>query len=179
MAKIGVVLGSDSDWPVFEPGWQILADFGVEAEVLVASAHRTPDVVREFAVSAEKRGIRVLIAVAGAAAHLPGVVASFTCLPVIGVPVSGSASGAALKGVDALLSIAQMPAGVPVGTMAIDGGKNAALYAISILAISNESLAKRLLDYRNAQGEGVRKRNEALQEKLREAKLRQEQTPAR
>jgi 5-(carboxyamino)imidazole ribonucleotide mutase len=170
MAKIGVVLGSDSDWPVFEPGWKILADFGVEREVLVASAHRTPDAVREFAVSAEERGIRVFIAVAGAAAHLPGVVASFTCLPVIGVPVSGSA----LRGIDALLSIAQMPAGVPVGTMAIDGGKNAALYAISILAITNESLARRLLDYRNAQAEGVRKRNDALQEKIR-----QEQTPAR
>ncbi|MDR2178820.1 MAG: 5-(carboxyamino)imidazole ribonucleotide mutase [Synergistaceae bacterium] len=170
MAKIGVVLGSDSDWPVFEPGWKILADFGVETEVLVASAHRTPDAVREFALSAEEKGIRVLIAVAGAAAHLPGVVASFTHLPVIGVPVSGPA----LKGVDALLSIAQMPAGIPVGTMAIDGGKNAALYAASILAISNESLARRLLDYRNAQAEGVRKRNGALQEKIR-----QEQTSAR
>ncbi|MDR1622850.1 MAG: 5-(carboxyamino)imidazole ribonucleotide mutase [Synergistaceae bacterium] len=170
MAKIGVVIGSDSDWPVFEPGWQILTDFGVETEVLVASAHRTPDVVREFAVSAGERGIQVFIAVAGAAAHLPGVMASFTTLPVIGVPVSGSA----LKGVDALLSIAQMPAGVPVGTMAIDGGKNAALYAISILALSNESLARRLLDYRNAQAEGVRKRNDALREKIR-----QKQTPAR
>jgi 5-(carboxyamino)imidazole ribonucleotide mutase len=170
MAKIGVVIGSDSDWPVFEPGWKLLEDFGVETEVLVASAHRTPDTVREFAVSADKRGIQVLIAVAGAAAHLPGVVASFTLLPVIGVPVSGSA----LKGVDALLSIAQMPAGIPVGTMAIDGGKNAALYAVSILALSNESLARRLLDYRNAQAEGVRERNGTLQEKIR-----QRQTPAR
>ncbi|MDR1977704.1 MAG: 5-(carboxyamino)imidazole ribonucleotide mutase [Synergistaceae bacterium] len=170
MAKVGVVIGSDSDWPVFEPGWRLLSEFGVETEVLVASAHRTPDVVREFALSAQEKGIQVLVAVAGAAAHLPGVVASFTLLPVIGVPVSGSV----LKGADALLSIAQMPAGIPVGTMAIDGGKNAALYAVSILALSNESLARRLLDYRNAQAEGVRKRNRALQEKIK-----REQTPAR
>ena len=171
MAKIGVVIGSDSDWPVFEPGWAILTDFGIETEVLGASAHRTPDAVREFAASAEQRGVRVIIDVAGAAAHLPGVVASFTRLPVIGVPVSGSSSSA-LRGVDALLSIAQMPAGIPVGTMAIDGGKNAALYAVSILAISNEFLARRLLDYRNAQAEGVRKRNDALQEKIRQTQAR-------
>ena len=164
MAKIGIIMGSDSDWPVLEPGLRLLSEFGVESEVIVASAHRTPDVVRDFATSAKERGLEVLIAVAGAAAHLPGVVASFTTLPVIGVPVSGSA----LKGIDALLSIVQMPSGIPVGTMAIDGGKNAVLYAISILALKDETLAGRLLKFRNAQAEEVRKKNGALQEKINE-----------
>ena len=164
MAKVGIVMGSDSDWHVIEPGLRLLSEFGVEGEVLVASAHRTPDVVRDFASSAKERGLEVLIAIAGAAAHLPGVVASFSTLPVIGVPVSGSA----LKGIDALLSIVQMPSGVPVATMAIDGGKNAVLYALSILALKNETLAKRLLDFRDAQAEEVRKKNRALQEKIKE-----------
>jgi len=164
MAKIGIVMGSDSDWPVIEPGVRLLSDFEVESEVIVASAHRTPDVVREFATSAKERGFAVLIAVAGAAAHLPGVVASFTTLPVIGVPVSGSA----LKGIDALLSIVQMPSGIPVATMAIDGGKNAALYALSILALNNETLAGRLLKFRDAQAEEVRKKDRALREKIKE-----------
>jgi 5-(carboxyamino)imidazole ribonucleotide mutase len=162
MAKVGIILGSDSDWPVVEPGWALLSKFGVGAEVLVASAHRTPEEVRNFAVSAKERGLEVLIAVAGAAAHLPGVVASFTTLPVIGVPVSAGA----LKGVDALLSIVQMPSGIPVAAMAIDGGKNAALYALSILALKNEVLARRLLDFRNAQAEEVLKKNRALREKI-------------
>ena len=164
MAKVGIVMGSDSDWPVIESGLRLLWEFGVESEVLVASAHRTPEVVRDFASSAKEKGFEVLIAVAGAAAHLPGVVASVTTLPVIGVPVSGSA----LRGIDALLSIAQMPPGIPVGTMAIDGGKNAALYALSILALKNEALAKRLLDFRSAQAEEVSKKNRALQEKIKE-----------
>ena len=164
MAKIGIVMGSDSDWPVIEPGVRLLSELGVESEVIVASAHRTPETVRDFVTSAKERGLEVLIAVAGAAAHLPGVVASFTILPVIGVPVSGSA----LKGIDALLSIVQMPSGIPVGTMAIDGGKNAALYALSILALKNETLAKRLLDFRNIQAEEVRKKDVALQEKIKE-----------
>jgi 5-(carboxyamino)imidazole ribonucleotide mutase len=145
-----------------EPGLKLLSEFGVESDVIVASAHRTPDDVRGFAASARDRGVEVLIAVAGAAAHLPGVVASFTTLPVIGVPVSGSA----LKGMDALLSIVQMPSGVPVGTMAIDGGKNAALYALSILALKNEVVARRLLDFRSAQAEEVRKKNMALRDKI-------------
>ncbi|MDR2523482.1 MAG: 5-(carboxyamino)imidazole ribonucleotide mutase [Synergistaceae bacterium] len=163
MTKVGVILGSGSDWPVMEPGWRLLEDFGVPAEVVVASAHRTPDAVREFASSARERGFGVIIAVAGMAAHLPGVVASFTTLPVVGVPASGSA----LKGMDALLSVAQMPSGVPVGTMAIDGGKNAALYAVSILAITNEELARRLLNFRDAQAEEVRERDRALREKIK------------
>ena len=164
MAKVGIIMGSDSDWPVVEPGVRLLAKSGVECEVLVASAHRTPGVVHDFVISAKEKGLEIFIAVAGAAAHLPGVVASFTTLPVIGVPVSGSA----LKGIDALLSIVQMPSGIPVGTMAIDGGKNAALYALSILAIKNEALAGRLLDFRKAQAEEVSKKNRALQEKIKE-----------
>ena len=164
MAQVAIVMGSDSDWPVVEPGLRFLSEFGFDVEVIVASAHRTPDVVRDFTTSAKERGFEVLIAVAGAAAHLPCVVASFTTLPVIGVPVSGSA----LKGIDALLSIVQMPSGIPVGTMAIDGGKNAALYALSILALKNEALAKRLLDFRKTQAEEVYKKNRALQEKIKE-----------
>lgn len=162
MALVGIVLGSDSDWPVMESGFQLLKDNGVEAEILVASAHRTPDVVREFAVSAKAKGIEVIIAAAGGAAHLPGVIAAHTTLPVVGVPI---ASGA-LKGTDALLSIAQMPSGVPVATMAIDGGKNAALYALSILALKYESIAKSLDFFRKEQSEAVRHKNVALQNKI-------------
>ncbi|MDR2174552.1 MAG: 5-(carboxyamino)imidazole ribonucleotide mutase [Synergistaceae bacterium] len=162
MAKVGVVLGSDSDWPVMEPGYKILRDFGVETEVLAASAHRTPDAVRSFAESAKEKGIEVIIAAAGAAAHLPGVIAACTVLPVVGVPVSGGA----LSGMDALFSIVQMPSGIPVGTMAIDGGKNAALYAVSILALKNEQLARSLLAFREAQAEAVYRKNEALRAKI-------------
>ncbi|MDR1875604.1 MAG: 5-(carboxyamino)imidazole ribonucleotide mutase [Synergistaceae bacterium] len=162
MAKVAVILGSDSDWVVMEPGYRILRDFGISVDVLVASAHRTPQAVQDFVVPAKERGTEVIIAVAGAAAHLPGTVAAHTILPVIGVPVAGKALG----GMDALLSIAQMPAGVPVGTMAIDGGRNAALYAASILALQNEDLARRLLDFREAQAEAVYRKNEALRTKI-------------
>lgn len=183
MAKVGIVLGSDSDWPVVEPGYRLLLDFGVETEILVASAHRTPDIVRDFTSSAREKGIEVLIAAAGAAAHLPGVMAAFTTLPVIGIPISGSS----LKGMDALLSIVQMPAGIPVATMAIDGGKNAALYAVSILALKYVHLSERLLDFRAQQAEGVRKKNKALKEKLEQedtgqknnGRTDQEKTPVR
>jgi 5-(carboxyamino)imidazole ribonucleotide mutase len=162
MAKVGVVLGSDSDWPVMEPGYKILRNFGVGTEVLVASAHRTPGAVQDFAESAKEKDVEVIIAVAGAAAHLPGVIAAYTVLPVIGVPVSGGA----LSGMDALFSIVQMPPGIPVGTMAIDGGKNAALYAISILALKNEQLARSLLVFREAQAEAVYRKNETLRAKI-------------
>jgi 5-(carboxyamino)imidazole ribonucleotide mutase len=164
MADVGIVLGSDSDWAVMEPGFRILKDFGVSVEALVASAHRTPEVARDFALSARGRGIEVVIAVAGAAAHLPGMIAAHTTLPVIGVPVASKALG----GMDALLSIAQMPPGVPVAAMAIDGGKNAALYAISILALKNQRLARRLLDFRESQAEAVHRKNEVLQTKIQE-----------
>lgn len=162
MAKAGIILGSDSDWPILEPGYKQLKDFGVEVEVLVASAHRTPETVRQFTESARGRGIGVIIAAAGLAAHLPGVVASFTTLPVIGVPIAGGP----LKGMDALLSIVQMPPGIPVAAMAIDGGKNAALYALSILAGCDASLADKLSEFRAAQAENVAAKNKSLQEKL-------------
>jgi len=162
MARIGLVMGSDSDWPVLEPGYRLLGELGLEAEVLVASAHRTPEEVRRFAEGAAARGLCAIIAGAGAAAHLPGVVASFTTLPVIGVPVSGSA----LNGLDALLSMVQMPPGIPVATMAVDGSRNAALFAAAIAALGDPEVAARLAGFRQRQAEGVRARNRALQEKL-------------
>lgn len=162
MAKVGIIMGSDSDWPVLEPGYNQLKELGLEVEVLVASAHRTPEAVEAFAAGARDRGLSAIIAAAGAAAHLAGVVAAFTTLPVIGVPISGSA----LKGMDALLSMAQMPPGIPVGVMAIDGGKNAALYAAAIIAAADKTVAARLDDFRRKQAEGVRAKNEALQKKL-------------
>lgn len=162
MEKVAMIMGSDSDWPILESGYLTLKEFGVEVEVLVASAHRTPEVVQNFVQNAEANGFSVLIAAAGAAAHLPGVIAAYTTLPVIGVPISGSA----LKGMDALLSIVQMPSGIPVGTMAIDGGKNAALYSLAILGIKNPEIANKLKDFRADQAKGVAKKNLALQEKL-------------
>lgn len=143
-AQVAVIMGSDSDLPVLQPALDMLAEFGVAAEVMVASAHRTPDRVHEFAAGAAARGIKVIIAAAGGAAHLPGVVAAYTTVPVIGVPV---ASGP-LHGFDALLSIVQMPSGIPVATMAVNGAKNAALYAVAILALADAALAAKLADYR-------------------------------
>lgn len=160
--KVAIIMGSDSDWPILESGYLTLKEFGIEVEVLVASAHRTPDIVQKFVQNAESNGFSVLIAAAGAAAHLPGVIAAFTTLPVVGIPISGSA----LKGMDALLSIVQMPSGIPVGTMAIDGGKNAALYALSILGIKNSEIAKKLKAFREEQAQAVVNKNLALQKKL-------------
>lgn len=162
MGKIGIIMGSDSDWPILESAYDLLKEFGVEVEVLVASAHRTPEAVQEFVQNAEKNGFDIMIAAAGAAAHLPGVVAAYTTLPVIGVPISGSA----LKGMDALLSIVQMPSGIPVGTMAIDGGKNSALYALSILGIREKNIAEKLKEFRNSQAKQVMNKNAALQKKI-------------
>lgn len=163
MTKVAIIMGSDSDWPVLESGYELLKEFDVEVEVLVASAHRTPEIVHEFASKAIERGVDVIIGAAGAAAHLPGVIAAYTTLPVIGIPISGSA----LKGMDALLSIAQMPSGIPVGTMAIDGGKNAALYAASILALKDKNVAEKLSDFRKKQSKQVMEKNKKLQEKLK------------
>jgi 5-(carboxyamino)imidazole ribonucleotide mutase len=145
MAKIAIVMGSDSDWRVMEQSHQILKDFGVDADVEVLSAHRTPEKMFEFASSAQSNGYSVIIAGAGGAAHLPGMIASSTSLPVIGVPVSLGK----LDGMDSLLSIVQMPAGVPVATVSIDGGKNAGLLALKILALSDAALMKKLDDYRD------------------------------
>jgi len=142
--KVAIIMGSDSDLPVMEPAIKTLAEFGIGSEVVVASAHRTPDKVHNFVASAAEQGFSAIIAAAGAAAHLPGVVASFTVLPVIGVPVNSTSLG----GLDALLSIVQMPSGVPVATMAINGAKNAAIFAAQIIATGNLEMAKRLSDYR-------------------------------
>lgn len=152
--KAAIIMGSDSDWPVLKPAASTLSDFGIEVEVLVASAHRTPDKVHNFVSSAKERGIGVIIAAAGAAAHLPGVVASFTTLPVIGVPINATSLG----GLDALLSIVQMPSGIPVGTMAINGAKNAAIFAAQILATADAEIAKKLTEHRLKMAEEVEKK---------------------
>jgi 5-(carboxyamino)imidazole ribonucleotide mutase len=148
-------MGSTSDWPTMKHAADVLDEFGVPYEKKIVSAHRTPDLLFEFAKSAESRGIEVIIAGAGGAAHLPGMCASQTVLPVLGVPVESKT----LKGLDSLLSIAQMPAGVPVGTLAIGeaGAKNAALLAISILANSRPPLRKKLASFRSRQTRAVLK----------------------
>ena len=146
-------MGSTSDWDVMSDAAATLAQFGVEFEKRVVSAHRTPDLLVEYAKTAKSRGLEVIIAGAGGAAHLPGMVASMTALPVIGVPVKSPA----LNGLDSLLSIVQMPGGVPVATVAINGAKNAALIAVSILALKDEALAARLEMFRAKQTEDVLK----------------------
>lgn len=152
-ALVGIIMGSQSDWPTLTHAAQTLTAMGVTHEVRIVSAHRTPDRLREYAVSARGRGLRVIIAGAGGAAHLPGMCAAWTPLPVLGVPVESHA----LKGMDSLLSIVQMPAGIPVGTLAIgrSGAVNAALLAASILALHDPALAERLDAYRTAQTASV------------------------
>lgn len=146
---VGIIMGSTSDWDTMKHAADILVGFGVPHECRVVSAHRTPDLLFEYAKSAEGRGIEVIIAGAGGAAHLPGMAASQSVLPVLGVPVKSRA----LSGIDSLLSIAQMPAGIPVGTLAIGeaGAKNAALLAVSILANSRPELRKKLHEFRKTQ----------------------------
>lgn len=145
--KVGVIMGSVSDYDVMADAVATLEAFGVEYEKRVVSAHRTPDLLCEYAKTAKGRGVNVIIAGAGGAAHLPGMVAAMTTLPVIGVPVKSKA----LNGLDSLLSIVQMPAGVPVATVAINGAKNAALIAVSILALHDEALGKKLEAFRAKQ----------------------------
>lgn len=149
LPKVAIIMGSDSDWPTMKLAAQVLADFGVAYEAKVVSAHRTPDLMFEFAETAASKGFQVIIAGAGGAAHLPGMVAAKTTLPVLGVPVASKH----LQGQDSLLSIVQMPKGVPVATFAIGeaGAANAGLFAVSILATSDEVLAKKLKDFRAAQ----------------------------
>lgn len=152
--KVAIIMGSDSDLPVMEPAIKTLAEFGISCEVVVASAHRTPEKVHNFAATASERGVKVIIAAAGAAAHLPGVVASFTLLPVIGVPVNSTS----LAGLDALLSIVQMPSGIPVATMAINGAKNAAIFAAQIIATGQPELMAKLQTYRQDMAAEVEKK---------------------
>ena len=154
---VGIIMGSDSDWPTMEAAVNVCREFAVACEVQVVSAHRTPDDMARYAKSAHGRGLRVIIAGAGGAAHLPGMVASHTPLPVIGVPVESQS----LKGLDSLLSIVQMPSGIPVATVAIGGARNAGLLAISILASSDPALqANVILFKQNLAGESRRRGGE-------------------
>lgn len=151
--KVGIIMGSQSDWATMKNAAKLLHDFGVAHEVKIVSAHRTPDRLYNYAKTSVDRGLEVIIAGAGGAAHLPGMAASMTRLPVLGVPVQSRA----LDGMDSLLSIAQMPAGIPVGTLAIGdaGAKNAALLAISILAIHDNGLAEKLEAWRQTQSDNI------------------------
>lgn len=154
--KVGIVMGSASDKPVMEGASQILRDFGVEYEVKILSAHRTPAALQEWVDGLRDRGFAAVIAAAGGAAHLAGVVAAFTTLPVIGVPVKSRS----LEGIDSLLSMVQMPSGIPVACVAIDGSKNAALLAIEIMAVTDPELKTRLDNFRSVQSAMVLAANE-------------------
>ena len=149
---VGILMGSDSDLPVMRDAAQILAEMGIGVDMHVMSAHRTPEDAAQFARTAAERGLRVIIAGAGGAAHLPGVLAAYTTLPVIGVPIASST--ATLGGLDALLAIVQMPAGIPVATVAINGARNAGLLAAEILSIADESLRERLIEQRKSMPPG-------------------------
>ena len=162
MSKVAIVMGSDSDWRVMEHSYNVLKEFGIDPQVEVLSAHRTPEKMLEFASTARASGFSVIIAGAGGAAHLPGMIASSTSLPVIGVPVSLGK----LDGMDSLLSIVQMPAGVPVATVSIDGGKNAGLLALKILATSDDLLMSKLDDYREELKRIVGDKNQTLKDSL-------------
>ncbi|WP_312833315.1 5-(carboxyamino)imidazole ribonucleotide mutase [Sedimentibacter saalensis] len=160
--KIAIIMGSDSDFQVVEKGYNILKDFGVEVDVRVISAHRTPDEAINFAKNAEQNGYELLIGAAGKAAHLPGVLAGCTPLPVIGVPIRSTE----LDGMDALLAIVQMPPGVPVATVAINGADNAALLAVQILSVKYEDLRMKFKEYKKQMAEKVIEKDKKLSEKL-------------
>lgn len=156
--EVGIIMGSDSDWPTMKAAAIICEEFGIHHEARVVSAHRTPTDMAVYAQEAHIRGLRVIIAGAGGAAHLPGMVASHTPLPVIGVPVESRT----LKGIDSLLSIVQMPAGVPVATVAIGNARNAGILAVTILATANPALRQKVLEFKAAMAEESRQKNENL-----------------
>ncbi len=160
MAQVGIVMGSDSDMPVMAKAADLLEDLGISYEMAIISAHREPDVFYEYAKSAEDKGFKVIIAGAGKAAHLPGMCAAIFPMPVIGVPMKTSDLG----GVDSLYSIVQMPSGIPVATVAINGGQNAGILAAKILATSDPALLQRLKDYTRSLKESVQKKDARLQE---------------
>lgn len=162
MKKVGILMGSKSDFPVVEPAVKVLKKFGVETEVRVISAHRTPDEAHEFASTAKEKGIEVLICAAGKAAHLGGVIAAMTTLPVIGLPVKTDMMG----GLDSLLSIVQMPAGIPVATVGVNGGENAGLLALQILGIKYAEIDEQLVAYKKAMQDKINADDKALQELL-------------
>jgi 5-(carboxyamino)imidazole ribonucleotide mutase len=158
--QVGIIMGSDSDMPVMVAAATLLKEFEITYEITIVSAHRTPMRMVEYATNAQGRGLKVIIAGAGGAAHLPGMVASLTVLPVIGVPVKSSNS---LDGWDSILSILQMPNGVPVATVALNAAKNAGILAAEILATSDERITKKLIEYKNALKEEVEKKIKALE----------------
>ena len=158
MAKVGIVMGSDSDMPIMSQAAAVLEQFGIDFEMTIISAHREPDIFFEWAKGAEERGIKVIIAGAGKAAHLPGMCAALFKMPVIGIPMKTSDLG----GVDSLYSIVQMPSGVPVATVAINGGKNAGILAAQILATSDDELLAKIKDYAHDMKEEVVKKAEKL-----------------
>jgi 5-(carboxyamino)imidazole ribonucleotide mutase len=155
---VGILMGSDSDWPTMKAAADVCAQFGIASEAKVISAHRTPKDLEQYAGKAQERGLRVIIAGAGGAAHLPGVTAAFTILPVIGVPIESRS----LKGMDSLLSIVQMPPGVPVATVGIGAAKNAGLLAVQILAVGDARLQKALVEFKQKLAEESRAKNQNL-----------------
>ncbi len=167
-ALVGIVMGSDSDFPIMSETARVLKKFGIAYEMEVLSAHRTPTRAHEYASTARERGLKVVIAAAGAAAHLAGMMAASTTLPVIGVPLASSSLG----GLDALLATVQMPGGIPVATMAIDkaGAVNAAILAAEIIALSDEPVARRLLDHKQEMVEAIARKNALLQKQIAEEK---------
>lgn len=162
---VSVIMGSTSDWPIMEKAAKQLNDFQIPFEINALSAHRTPEKVEEFAKNAESRGIKVIIAAAGMAAHLPGVIASMTPLPIIGVPIKSS-----LEGLDAILAILQMPPGIPVATVALNGAQNAAILAAQILANGDAKIAKKVKEFKESLKEKIIQANEELAEKSFEYK---------
>jgi 5-(carboxyamino)imidazole ribonucleotide mutase len=165
-AQVAILMGSDSDWPTLQAAAEVCAEFKVATEVRVISAHRTPLDMTEYARTAHENGIKVIIAGAGGAAHLPGMIASLTPLPVIGVPVESKS----LKGLDSLLSIAQMPAGVPVATVAIGGGRNAGLLALEILATSDKKLLDKIIQFKTILAKVSREKDRKLRKSVKPVK---------
>ena len=164
MANVAVLMGSKSDFPVVKPAVKVLKDFGVEAEVRVISAHRTPDEAHEFASGAKGRGVEVIICAAGKAAHLGVVIAAYTTLPVIGLPVKTDMMG----GLDSLLSIVQMPSGIPVATVGVNGGENAGLLALQILGVKYPEIAEKLAAYKQSMKAKINADDAALQAELKD-----------
>jgi len=156
--QVGIIMGSDSDLPIMKEASDILNDFGIINEMRIISAHRSPHLLAEYVTNAHERGMKVFIAGAGAAAHLPGVTAAYTPLPVIGVPIKSKS----LEGLDSLLSIVQMPSGVPVATVAINGAKNAGILAVQILGTGNESIQKKIIEFKKKLSEESIKKNEKI-----------------
>lgn len=162
MAKVAIVMGSNSDLPVVKGAIDKLKQFGVEYEARVISAHRTPQAAEEFAKDAEGRGVSVIIAAAGKAAHLGGVIAAYTTLPVIALPIKSSL----MDGLDSLLSMVQMPSGIPVATVAVNGADNAGILAVQMLALSDKSLSDKLKQFKSDMAKAVEEKDKALQEEL-------------